>query len=237
MSDLILNEKSYLVNYYKPTQGREKFELFYKVPVEHKEHAPARVTMNGKIWEKKLFDIYSGLLEDDDIVIDVGGYIGSHCLPFAKCCPNGLVYCFEPNKLLYRTICDNIELNVLSNIRLYDVGVSNKPGYTTLYERQDGTSRLSKKVVKGSPVTIEIVCLDKFLPHIQKCKLIKIDVEGHEFAVLEGACELIKKSRPHIMIEVFKPKRPQLMQWASDNKYDVHWKRGDDFYLTPQPKP
>mgnify|MGYP003649779935 FL=1 len=234
MTDLILNDKAYLVDYYKPTKGREKFQLFYKVPEAHREHAPARVTMNGKIWEKKLFDIYSGLLEDDDIVIDVGGYIGSHALPFAKCCPKGLVYCFEPNKELYRTICDNTELNVLDNIRLYDVGVSSKSGYNTLYERQDGTSRISKRLVKGNPAQIEVVSIDGFLPHINKCKLIKIDVEGHEFEVLQGAKNLIEKARPHIMIEVFKPKRPQLMEWASDNKYDVHWKRGDDFYLTPK---
>ncbi len=227
-----MTDNVYLVHYHKAIAGREKFELFYKVPPTHKDHAPARVTMNGKIWEKKLFDIYSGLLKEDDVVIDVGAYIGSHTLPFAKCCSKGLVYAFEPNKELYRTVCTNIELNLLNNVRLYDVGISSKSGYNTLYEREDGTSRISKRVVKGNPTKIETVSLDGFLPHINKCKLLKIDVEGHEFTVLEGAKELIKKTRPNIMIEVFKPKRDELKKWASDNKYNIDWLRGDDFYLT-----
>jgi len=223
----------YLVNYHKATVGREKFELFYKVPPSHKEHAPARVTMNGKIWEKKLFDIYSNLLNETDIVIDVGAYIGSHTLPFAKCCSKGLVYAFEPNKELYRTVSHNIELNLINNVRLYDVGVSSKSGYNILYEREDGTSRISKRNIKGNPTKIECVALDNFLPHINKCKLLKIDVEGHEFTVLEGAKHLIKKTKPNIMIEVFKAKREELKTWASDNKYNIQWLRGDDFYLTP----
>ncbi len=44
-----MTDNVYLVNYHKAIVGREKFELFYNVPTAHKDHAPARVTMNGKI--------------------------------------------------------------------------------------------------------------------------------------------------------------------------------------------
>ncbi len=223
-----------LVIYHKSTVGRERFELFYKTLESHKDHAPSKVTTNGKIWEKKLFDIYSNLLKEDDIVIDVGAYIGSHTLPFAKCCPKGMVYTFEPNRELYRTLCENLELNCISNVRPYAVGVSNKSGHNTLYEREDGTSRISKKTIKGDPIKIECIAIDTFLPHLNKCKLLKIDVEGHEFEVLQGALKLIKNCRPYILIEVFKHRRDTLKLWAEDHKYNVLWLRGDDFYLSPQ---
>tara|TARA_R100000654_G_scaffold12996_1_gene28258 strand:- start:4681 stop:5370 length:690 start_codon:yes stop_codon:yes gene_type:complete len=223
-----------LVLYHKKTVGRERFELFYNTLESHEEAQPTKLTNNGRIWEKKLFDIYSNLLKEDDVVIDVGAYIGTHTCSFSKCCPKGMVYTFEPNKELYKTLLSNIELNCLKNIRPYCLGVSNKHGYNTFYERPDGTSRINNnREIRGDPKSIECVALDSFLQHITKCKLIKIDVEGHEFEVLDGMKQLIEKCKPHILIEVFRNKREKIKLWAEDHNYNLNWLRGDDFYLTP----
>ena len=47
----------------------------------------------------------------------------------------------------------------------------------------------------------------------------KIDVEGMEFEVLAGATRLIARSRPKIMVEVFRPQIPRFEAWTRENRY------------------
>ena len=195
----------------------------------HVTHAPTKMTSKGKIWEKKLFDLYSTLLTKDDEVIDCGSYIGTHTLPFSHFAKT--VYAFEPNKEIYSVLKSNIELNNATNIFSYCVGVSNKEGQLSFDNRNDGTSRVVKHTVKGKITTIETVRLDNLLSHLKNLKLIKIDCENHEFETLNGAMDLIKQNKPYILIECYKYKRDRLRAWCVDNNYNLEWLRGDDFFL------
>lgn len=213
-----------LVNYPKATG------IFYITLNSHADHAPTKVTRNGKIWEKKLYDQYKKILKPNDIAIDVGGYIGSHTLPMSRFCSE--VYVFEPNADLFQVINSNIELNKFQNIKSYNIALGKSNEDVDFYERENGTSRIAKKNILGNKKQIKTQSLDQFLdvPH---CKLIKIDVEGHEYSVLEGAKQFIEKHQPYILIETFKSKRPKLNEWCIENNYDSTWLRGDDFLLSP----
>tara|TARA_R110001592_G_scaffold2789_7_gene15825 strand:- start:8 stop:679 length:672 start_codon:yes stop_codon:yes gene_type:complete len=205
------------------------FTLKYNWLESHATHAPTKMTSKGKIWEKKLFDLYSTLLTKDDEVIDCGTYIGTHTLPFSHFAKT--VYAFEPNSEIYSVLKSNIELNNATNIFSYCVGVSNKEGQLSFDNRNDGTSRIVKHTVKGKVTTIETVRLDNLLSHLKTLKLIKIDCENHEFQTLDGASDLIKQHKPYILIECYKYKRDRLRAWCVDNNYNLEWLRGDDFFL------
>jgi len=207
------------------------FSINYNIIDSHLEHAPMKATAKGKIWEKKLFHLYSQILEEDDIAIDIGSYIGTHSLPMSKLCSK--VYSFEANADIYFYLIKNIALNHISNIVPFNIALSRNKSKVNFFRRDDGTSRISNRFQRGSPTELETDTLDNLIDNKEKIKLIKIDVEGHEFQVLEGAKEIIKNSRPIIFIEVFKNKLDKLTQWAEQNNYKIESIRGEDYLLTP----
>jgi len=218
------------------------FSFRYNTIESHKDHAPTKATLKGRIWEKKIFDIYKNLIDKDDVVYDIGGYIGTHTLPMSHYAKTVVV--FEPNPDICNCLISNIELNDADNVEVYELGLSNECSTAKFSKREDGTSRMYHKSFTKTQmekwsnrhviVDIETITLDSIAGEQKNVKLLKIDVEGHEFQVLRGAEQVIKNNRPHILIEVFKIRRPQLHQWAEENNYLVDWLKGDDFYLSPQ---
>ena len=210
----------------------DEFELEYYSLNSHSNHAPTRLTRSGKIWEKKLYNFYKENLKPNDIVYDVGSYIGTHTLPFAKFCK--FVVAFEPNLQIYDCLVKNIELNNINNVLALNqaVGLGNTLDF---FERNDGTSRFSNKKIIGNKTEKTTIRLDHLYPlcltKTDRVNLIKIDVEGHEFDVLEGARLLIEKNKPIILIEVFKKNKNKLMNWCFENNYKPTHFGGDDYIL------
>jgi len=207
------------------------FTFQYNIIQSHIDHAPMRVTYNGGIWEKKLYDIYRKLITKDDVVIDIGAYIGTHTLPFSHFAKK--VYAFEANDEIYSCLQSNVDINLVDNVTTYNTLLSDSNEQLNFYKRPDGTSRVSSRAVKGQHQFLQGDSLDNILDTDEKIKLIKIDVEGHEFKVLDGAKKIINKSKPIILIEVFKHNRKQLFEWTDKNHYEFTSLRGDDFLLTP----
>tara|TARA_R100000734_G_scaffold1076_1_gene1138 strand:- start:1625 stop:2317 length:693 start_codon:yes stop_codon:yes gene_type:complete len=212
----------------------DDFSITYDLIESHLKHAPMKATQKGKIWERKLYNIYSELLHDNMIAIDIGAYIGTHTLPMSKFCEK--VYAFEANTIIASYLLTNKIKNNIDNVTVFAAALSNKNDTSTFYKRDDGTSRISNsREIKGTKETLYTHTLSEFiLPQdVERIKLIKIDVEGHEFEVLEGAKEIIEKSRPCILIEVFKHKLKNLNEWCSKNNYNIESLLGEDYYLTP----
>ena len=70
---------------------------------------------------------------------------------------------------------------------------------------------------------------------LPKINFIKIDVEGHEYEVLEGAELLIKKDRPIIIMETFNTKKNQekLIKFANENNYLINEINKENYLLLP----
>lgn len=207
------------------------FKLKYNLIESHLEHAPMRITSKGGIWEKKLFKLYSELLEKDDIVIDIGSYIGTHTLPMSRYSKR--VYAFEAHPDIFNCLKSNVEVNSINNVILNNCLLSDNKKQLSFYKRCDGTSRVSNKTVKGQCLNLQSDTLDNIINLDEKIKLIKIDVEGHEFSVLEGSKNIINKHKPFIFIEVFKNKKKQLQEYVTNNNYNMIWLKGDDYFLSP----
>jgi FkbM family methyltransferase len=145
---------------------------------------------------RKLFKIKEG-----DVVIDVGANYGSYTL-WALARGAGFVLAFEPNEFLYNSLKNNIELNnwyLRTNV--YKKGLWNDEGLIKYSMNKLSTviAGQNDKIEK-----IEITTLDKFIQQIrfEKIDWIKIDVDGGELEVLQGAIETIKKYKPRLLIEL-----------------------------------
>lgn len=147
------------------------------------------------------------------IAVDVGAHWGNHSLFFAAVMEMRVI-AFEPRQESFDLLYTNVRGLEVSPHRIVmgDTHFSryrqiNGPDNTTGMTRFEKHNypqniNLKKRGVAGS-------CLDLMLPQMEKnlddLRLIKIDVEGHEYEVLKGAKKIIKKYSPDLWIETETP--------------------------------
>jgi len=124
-------------------------------------------------------------------VIDVGAFIGDHTIHYLRHSPS--VFAFEPNPAAFACLSHNIEEH--NNVRAFRVALGSRKGTAALVENANaGMAALVPG--KGVPV----VTLDLF--GFKDVTFLKIDAEGYECDVLEGARETIARCRPVMLIEI-----------------------------------
>lgn len=194
-------------------------------------------------------------LQPGQVFCDVGSNVGLFSLVGAMMATRGQespkIIAFEPTPDTYRTLTVNIELNGLSCIETVNAAVGACDGMATLYINDswnDGMNALVRpqrsNVNVVSEVQVPVVELTKFL-HAREIKQIdffKIDVEGAELAVLEGARRLLEQSPDCIIIfECYVPNAAafgyhpeKILQFLRGFGFDI-WLFGENGKLRPVP--
>lgn len=133
-------------------------------------------------------------------VLDIGANIGNHSIFFADFFKK--VYSFEPHPLTYKLLAFNTA--PYKNIEIFNFGLGDKNKKINLYSKIDNigasTSNHKNNHSKQKNI-IQIKALDKCKLKLKNIGLIKIDVEGMEINVLNGAINLIKDQKPIIVLE------------------------------------
>ncbi len=148
-------------------------------------------------------------LAQDDIAVDVGANKGAYLRALSLAVPRGRVIAFEPQPALaiyLRQICKDAGFN---NVLVECAGVSSKAGETTLYipgggETSPGASLEAAIEAREAcrHIQVPVVTLDDyFSSQSQHIGALKIDVEGHELAVIQGATRLIQQHAPTMVVE------------------------------------
>jgi FkbM family methyltransferase len=142
-------------------------------------------------------------------IIDVGAYIGDSALILSKYTTKK-VYAFEPFLDGFKELNNNIELNKNNNIVPVNLGISNRTGTEKLYfgdglsiSTNDSDTSLSKGACTNI-VEINITTIDSYSEeHNLDIGIIKIDAEGAEPKVLQGAINTIKRQKPIILLSIY----------------------------------
>ena len=150
----------------------------------------------------------------DAVIMDVGANIGSMTFKFAGMAPDGHVYAFEPTDYAFTKLLKNISLNPQFASRITPVQLFLADQNIRTHEMKayaswkvDGSTPnphpLHGGEVKSADsvpaVTLDHFCLEK---GIQRVDLIKIDTDGYEYKVLNGARQTIKKYLPYVIFEI-----------------------------------
>ena len=212
----------------------EHNNTFY--PAYNDSHV-VRALLNDRIWERKLTDIFKLFITDDDIVIDVGAYIGLHTLTF--CSLANHVYSFEPQPLIYECLNKTLQKQHIYNVNLYNIALSNINSSSYIHTNNDGDASLEgiRDNLFNQKFPCQLSTLDSY--QFDKVDFIKIDVEGSEWKVLDGATKTIKKYRPNIVLETFKNKKniKLLEEFCSKFTYESKYISADNYLLLPTPIP
>jgi len=148
-------------------------------------------------------------------MVDVGGNVGRWSVDFAK--DFETVSAFEPAP--YHIECFEKNCEQYPNIKLYPYGLSNtnkKGNLEVAVAEHLGSTR----VIPSSDGNIELKTLDEH--NFTDVDVLKVDVEGLEIDVLQGAQQTIRRCKPIIVIErcVFNSERFGLDKMASHNELD-----------------
>jgi FkbM family methyltransferase len=160
-------------------------------------------------------------INDDDLIIDIGGNIGWYSIVLSYK-NNPKVLTFEPDSFNYSLLKSNVALNKKDNIQVFNVGVSDTPGKMTLHlykKYNQGRHSFIRQRNSVGTAEVETVQLDGFLKEKgyanSRIKLIKIDIEGFEFAAMSGAKHSLAQAE-YLMTEF----SPGMMKEINHNPMD-----------------
>ena len=136
--------------------------------------------------------------------IDIGANEGIYAGRLSQLCRT--VHCFEPNPRL----AAQLRMKLRRSVIVHEVAASNERGVGELRvpysgkTEMHGTATIAKENLLDGATTVErcqcrLERLDDAIG--ESVGFIKIDVEGHELAVLEGAVKILKRDRPVLLIE------------------------------------
>ena len=177
------------------------------------EHMGSQIFWRGFYSEEQL-RVLNHWLEPDMIFVDVGANQGEFTVFAAKRLTQGQVIAFEPVSVLFQKLKRNINANNLTNVQLIQKGLDNKNHQLSIYtiegNFEDGTRHEGLPTLYPTPTrskiceVIELTYLDDFVDsqNLSRIDVIKIDVEGAELAVLQGARETLRRFKPVILMEV-----------------------------------
>jgi FkbM family methyltransferase len=149
---------------------------------------------NYIIYRSKIFEMFYKI-QDDDVVIDVGAHVGIFTLKAARKAKNGLVVAVEPSPFNYKLLRYNLDYNNIENVIPINRALSNYSGTIKLYVGTDSLSHTTSEKRKVSNfvtercVQVKTQTLDELVDNLKlhKVSFIKINAEGAELSILEGA--------------------------------------------------
>jgi FkbM family methyltransferase len=158
-------------------------------------------------------------------IVDVGANIGAHTIYFAKKVgSSGRVFAIEPQRALYHVLCSNVALNLHYNVIAINAGLGSKVTKLALpridYARGGNFGGLDLGEFDSEGVPVQP--LDAY--GLTSCHMIKIDVEGMERDVLEGAHATLAAHQPFLYVENDRSKKSkQLINCLFNADYRLFW--------------
>lgn len=163
------------------------------------DHISKHILQTGSFYELQLLEALAHALAPDDLVVDAGANIGNHTVFFAKVL-GCRVLAFEPVPTTCAVLRENVRRNGLSaRVEVFQTALGAAAGTARIAAYDAGN--IGGTTLGLDPAgDIEVQCLDA-IPRDGKVRLLKIDVEGMDLAVLAGAETLLENDRPWIVCE------------------------------------
>ncbi|EIJ35972.1 FkbM family methyltransferase [Thiothrix nivea] len=177
-------------------------------------------------WAQNEIDLLAHFIQPGAVVVDVGAFIGTHARAFSVLVgPSGKVLSFEPRHATYAVLAENARLASAQNIQAINLALGateirvTVPPLHFADHSNFGAAQLDTLGQQSDTgETIQITALDAF--QLDQLDFIKIDVEGMEIAVLNGAKETVERCRPIIFAECnsLEASLP-IIQWCQEKQY------------------
>lgn len=177
------------------------------------------------------------------IFIDIGCNIGIYTLIIGKKFNNcKQIYSFEPIVEAFNTLRSNVNRNKIENItNLFNFALSNKDGKAKMSSiKKKNHVQLSKfEIDEKGDINIETKIFDHLYNFNDQYIFIKCDVEGHEYKIIQGMKNTLKKNNCLIQIEIFKKNYNNTEKILNDIGYlkiDIENQKNKSFFFMKEDK-
>ena len=182
---------------------RRRFRANGVVMVLDVGHSPMSLLRALGLYELRKTAEIERRLRPGAVFVDIGSSEGDFALIAARIVgPAGRVHAFEPDPGNGETIRENVAANRFDTVTVHPVALSDCDGEATLYQSSvSGWHSLLPGLEHRdhAAVTVPVARLDSYA--LERLDMIKIDVEGAEVAVLEGARETLARHRPVVLLD------------------------------------
>jgi FkbM family methyltransferase len=197
------------------------------------------VRFDGDEFEPEMSYLIDGLIEEHDVVLDVGANVGLHTVAFARRARKGHVFAFEPVAEMAEHAAANCALNRLGNVTVLNYALGAAPAELEMAVNvagagMQGTSSLVRThnyeanpgdyAARKVPVRRLDDVIGALAPG-RRIGFIKIDTEGYDTQVLEGGLDTIRRDRPAMLVEAHSRRieaAGKSWQWFLDTFPDHH---------------
>jgi FkbM family methyltransferase len=154
-------------------------------------------------WEEYVYlDYIKGKVNENPFLLDVGANRGDFTKAFLEKYPTGSAYCYEPMKVIYELLEKRFlpdERVATFNFGFYNEEMYNKKFYYV--KNSDGMSSLHYRPAyypkfDVEEITVDMTILDTVRDLLPEVDFMKLDTEGSEYFVLDGAREFLKETPP-----------------------------------------
>jgi len=168
-------------------------------------HIDRKVGLRGGHERDQVSFLLSQMTGRCDAFLDIGANFGLYALQVVKTGYASAIHAFEPDPRNYAQMQGNLYLNKMTGtIKTHQLAVSDRAGMLEfdLYpETSTGQTRVSQSGTKGT--ALRTVTLDEMFDWQGKTLFLKIDIEGHEIAAINGAKNLLRKNNCFLQVELF----------------------------------
>jgi len=165
------------------------------------------------------------LIGPGDVVVDAGANLGAHTVPIARRVgPEGRVYAFEPQRLVYQMLCGNLALNAIENVYALAVALGDRAGQVRMPRISYGGDANFGGVGLSND-TGEAVAMGTIdALRLERLDLVKADVEGAEALLVKGAEATLGRSHAPLYLENDRREQsPALLATLFALGYDAWW--------------
>ena len=233
-----------LIIYHQLILGRRRWRQVKRNGVCYRlqyEHVGKRIILHG-IFHQEQFNFFIELARQHspEIHIDCGAHVGVHLLPVMAAGLAREYYAIEGSALAFAALQKNVEINgFAAKVRMFDRLLSDSEkelvfcchatmahaGHAVEGEKPDDGLPLppDREILKAVP-------LDSLVSFQNRRISLKIDVEGHELAVLKGARQLLANNQVLLQIEIWDHNIAHL-NWLFANGFYLIATIRNDYYL------
>lgn len=192
------------LNVQTPNKIKQRFEsVLFTLLNRMGNNNNALFAENG---EERLLNEMVSIFPEQPVVFDVGANIGEYTeIVLAKCKAAGkqpIIHLFEPSQKAFSTLVSKFSHQ--QNIILNNAGLSDTVGDAEIFFDEEGSTLASLYQRRGLPEhqapsmksVIKLTSLEEYIrtKGINRIDLVKLDIEGHEYAAMKGAGEYLKPS-------------------------------------------
>ena len=195
----LMSKKFHIMGHDFDLYGRLKDEYFSYIKSPHRD---------------EILRVAKYVVKENDTVLDIGGNIGVTTLYFSRHARNGRVLTCEPGSTNFETMVCNVQSNSCKNVNVVNCAVGSSDGTLKFFESAEvgsGSFALSDQSVSAAElyddrliqIEVKLRSVDSLVREhgLNQVDFIKIDVEGAEKSVIEGAKETLARFKPSVLLE------------------------------------